>query len=281
MRIGFLSDLHCEDRRGDMLDVLCAVARRQRLDCLVLGGDIAAGADDTLRFCDALSAALPAQLRIVAGNHDLYVDHRGKTAAEIRAASAAFYARITYESAYSLYLHPIVSAGWYVCGLGGWYDYTFAPRYGKRDTARLARSRTARWFWSDNRRIRGRAFDHRLDEARVEEDLRNLGRLFAAPEAEGRRICAVTHMLPTRDLLPFPTLPVSRHFAPLLGSERYRTLYEASGVSLSISGHTHIPRRITRNGITYANVSIPPRLLWRHPLSPERELERVMYVLEG
>ncbi len=280
MRIGFLSDLHHERWRADLVGLLAGLARRQRLDYLVLAGDIGPGADEALRFCERLDAAMPARLRIVAGNHDLYVpDYKSLTPAQIRAESAAFYARITYESAYSLLLRPIVTPGWFITGLGGWYDYSFARGYPNVDLDRLSRSHTARRWWSDNARVRGGCFDYRIDRARVEEDVRSLRAALTAEETVGRRLCAVTHMIPTRALTEGLPIPFYGRFRHLLGSERYRLLFEELGVSLSISGHTHLPRRLTQNGITYVNVSLPARLLRRHPLAAERELERVLYVL--
>ena len=281
MRIGFLSDLHHEKWRTDPADLLAALADRLKLDYLVLAGDIAPGADAALRFCERLDAAMDARLRIVAGNHDLYVpDYKNLTPAQIRAESAAFYARITYESAYSLFLHPIVTPHWFISGLGGWYDYSFARKYPDVDVKRISRSRTARHFWSDNDRVRGGRFDHRIDLARVEEDIRALRTALTVPEATGHRLCAVTHMLPTRALCEGIPIPFYDRFRPLLGSERYRLLYEELGVALSISGHTHLPRRLRQNGITYVNVSLPARALRRHPLSHAKEFERVMFVLE-
>jgi len=280
MRIGFLSDLHYERWRSDLVSLLADLARQKRLDYLVLAGDIAPGADETLRFCERLDAAMPTRLRIVAGNHDLYVpDYKTLTPAQIRAGSAAFYARITYESAYSLLLRPIVTPGWFITGLGGWYDYSFARGYPHVDLERLSRSHTARRWWSDNARVRGGCFDYRIDLARVEEDIRTLRTALTAKEAAGRQLCAVTHMLPTRALTEGLSIPFYGRFRHLLGSERYRLLFEELGVSLSISGHTHLPRRLTQNGINYVNVSLPNPLLRRHPLSPRRELERVLYLL--
>lgn len=282
MRIGFLSDLHHERWRSDLVRLLAGVAERRKLDYLVLSGDIAAGADAALRFCERLDAAMSARLRIVAGNHDLYVpDYKNLTPAQIRAESAAFYARITYESAYSLLLHPIITPRWFITGLGGWYDYSFARGYPDVDLEKLSRSRAARWLWSDNRQVRGGWFDYRIDEARVEEDIRTLRAALTCDEAAGRKTCAVTHMLPTRALAARLPIPFYAHFLHLLGSERYRALYEELGVSLSVSGHTHLPRRLTQNGITYVNVSLPSRAMRRHPLAPGKELERVMFVIEG
>lgn len=281
MRIGFLSDLHQDRRRTDYIRLLSEIAERQRLDYLVLSGDIAAGADATLSFCERLDAAMSARLRLVAGNHDLYVPNdKSLTPAQIRASSAAYYVRITYESVYSLLLYPIITSHWFITGLGGWYDYSFARSYPDVDLERICRNRVARWWWSDNRKIRGGKFDPRLDLARVENDLFTLRSALTCPEAASRRTAVVTHMLPTRALAPNIPIPYYSHFVHLLGSERYRTLYESLGVSLSISGHTHMPTRRTINGILYANVSIPNCLLRRHPFSLEKEIDRVMFVLE-
>lgn len=282
MRIGFLSDLHHEKWRTDPVGLLAGLSQRLELDYLVLAGDTAPGADAALRFCERLDAAMDARLRIVAGNHDLYVpNYQNLTPAQVRTASASFYARITYESAYSLLLHPIVTPHWFITGLGGWYDYSFARGYPDVDLKRLSRSRAARHFWSDNEQVRGGCFDYRIDLARVEEDIRSLRRVLTVPEAAGRQLCAVTHMIPTRALTEGMPIPFYGRFRPLLGSERYRMLYEELGVSLSISGHTHLPRHLCQNGITYVNVSLPARALRRHPFAPEKELQRVMFVLEG
>ncbi|MBR7184241.1 MAG: metallophosphoesterase family protein [Clostridia bacterium] len=283
MRIGFLSDLH-RDRwyLADPADLLAEIAHEKRLDYLVLSGDTAPGADAALDFCRRLDAAMPAKLRIVAGNHDIYVpDIKGRTPAQIRAESAAFYTRITYESDYSLLLHPIVTPRWFITGLGGWYDYSFAPGYPQVDLDRISRARAARWFWSDNRRVRGGCFDYRIDVARVEEDIRTLRAVLTSSAAAGRRKCAVTHMLPTRALAHSIPLPGYGGILPLLGSERYRDLYEELGVSLCICGHTHFPLRRRIGEVCYANVSLPPLPLRRHPFSPKREMMRIMLILEG
>ena len=113
------------------------------------------------------------------------------------------------------------------------------------------------------------------------EEIRTLRTALSDSAAAGRKTCVVTHMLPTSKLAYRLPVPYYSHFLYLLGSERYRTLYEELGVSLSVCGHTHFPMRCTINGIRYANVSLPHRALWRHPFSPQREIEAVMLILNG
>lgn len=278
MRIGFLSDLHTDyNHLYTFTQTLAKVVDQQRLDALCLLGDTATGAEATLTFCEELQQALSVPLRILPGNHDIFVaEARRKRPADVQEASRNAYFRLLHHPQLSLYKQPIVTRHWFVAGISGWFDYSFAAGAPEK----LARHPISRFVWPDQRMINGGEVDANRDQEWVGNDLRRLSELFNCSAACGKKRLVALHFLPTAQLFRPKHVPFYKHFNVQLGSARYQRFFEENTVSVSVSGHSHMPGHCIVNGIDYRNVSLGYAFQWADAGDLVGEMNRVLYVLE-
>ncbi len=95
-----------------------------------------------------------------------------------------------------------------------------------------------------------------------------------------KKLLVASHMLPTKKLARQMPIPFYDRFMYQLGSDRYRQVFEQNHVSLSLSGHSHMPNRVVENGIHYQNLSLGYDFQWQNPSDALGELKRVMDILE-
>lgn len=282
MRIGFISDLHIDfNRQFDFLKILPEVIADKGLDVVVFLGDTSTGAQDALRFYDNIADRTRAQVRIVPGNHDMYVENlRRKNSAQINKESSAFHDSILFHRKYSLMENPIVTKQWYITGICGWFDYGFGRKHSGDNPRKAANNLISRYLWPDQKVIHGGVIDYERDVRLVMKDIRLLQKSFQKEAAKGKKRCVVMHMLPTSDLIRSYPIPFYGKFINQLGSERYQYFFEKNDVSLSISGHSHMPMKIIKNGIRYVNVSLGYTFQWTNPADAYGEISKIIYILE-
>lgn len=278
MRLGFLSDLHTDYNHLHHFEtIIPRLIQRKRLDGLCILGDTATGVDGALEFYQSLQQRIAIPLRILPGNHDIYVrDAARKTAEEVQHESTEAYFKLLYHPDLSLYLNPIITPHWLIVGISGWYDYSFVPG----DPDKLARHPVSKYVWPDQMMINHRQIDAARDERWVEDDLERMTELFNRPEARHRKRLVAMHFLPTDQLIRRKRYPMYRHFIVQLGSNRYQRFFETHDVARSVSGHSHMPTRCDVNGIHYENVSLGYGFQWADASDAQGELERILYILE-
>lgn len=281
MRIGFVSDLHIDfNRQYDFVSVLGQLISDENLDQLVIMGDSANGLQRNLRFYQQLAEALPVPFHTLIGNHDLYVDHpRQKSVQQIQSASRTAYRELDRLPT-SLTRHPIETRHWLITGINGWYDYTFAKHFCEADGPRYANNFVAKHVWPDQLYINGNQISYRRDRKWVVEQILAWQHQINRLAVSGKKILVASHMLPTKKLAYQLPIPFYDRFMYQLGSDRYRQLFEHNHVSLSLSGHSHMPNAVTKNGIRYRNLSLGYDFQWQNPGDALGELKRVMFVLE-
>lgn len=282
MRIGFISDLHIDvNTRYDFTRLIPEAAQEQGLDILIFVGDTGTGAQECLKFYDEISRRMKTKIRVIPGNHDTYVwDLKGKTSREISKESTSLGNRLLFHPEYSLIKNPVITSNWAITGVEGWFDYSFHQKGEKADLDRVSHNLINRYVWPDERFIHGGVIDAQRNIRQVEKEITLIKKVFEKEECKGKKKCVVTHMLPTKDLVRRYPIPFYSKFINQLGSERYRSFYEQSGVKLSVSGHSHMPMKIRRNGVVYANVSLGYGFQWSDASKPLEEIKKVMYILE-
>lgn len=282
MRIGFISDLHIDyNKHHKFPEIMAQLIQEEGLDTVIFLGDTATGSEETLRFYDQLAALTKAGIRAVPGNHDIYASAKGKTEPEqIERESQENLRKILYHPKYSLLLHPVITKRWAVTGLGGWFDYSFAKGFPAVDMEKISQNMIAKYLWPDKRLIHGGRNDYKRDKKQVIHDIRLMKEAFELEECRGKRRCVAMHMLPTKSLVTKYPIPFYSKFVNQLGSERYRSFFENNHVELSISGHSHMPKKILKNGIVYVNVSLGYQFQWTDASDALEEIKKVMYVLE-
>lgn len=282
MRIGFISDIHLDyNRHHDFIKALKQIISEHRIDIMVFAGDTATGAPDALDFYRAIAAQTSAAIRIVPGNHDLYVTHAKNCGTQwIRDKAAEYKNMLSDHPDYSLLRNPVVTDHWFITGIDGWYDYSFDKRFPNINLEKLAKKQIGGTPWPDYTFIDGGDNRPDRDILKVKEDLDLLKKILNSPAASGKKRCVVMHMLPTRELVVPRKVPLYDTGVTFLGSEEYRRLFEEEKIDLNISGHSHMRCDKVINGIRYVNVSLGYNYKWNYPLDAVREIEDALFVLE-
>ncbi len=288
MRIGLISDIHLDyNVIADFTAAFARICGEQRLDYLIFAGDTSDSPQKSLAFYSRLQSLVPTKIRAIAGNHEQYCygePGAGERAFDYAAACRKRYEDLLCDERFSLTRNPVLTKHWAVVGDTGWYDYTFDPAWPAVNLGRLARFERRGGVRGAWRSLCAGRPDGALDVARTEQSLRlledQLRAVSESPAHKNKRLCAVTHMLPTKQLSRYKNLPLRIRHLNYLGSERFSALYEKYGVTLSVSGHSHMRGEILLRGVRYVNVSLGLFFEWKQPLHPVREILRTMVVLE-
>ncbi|KKO55561.1 metallophosphoesterase [Paenibacillus sp. DMB20] len=269
MRIGIISDLHVDlnELPGEPLveEALLDQAVRQKLDGLIIAGDISNDVNRSLKVLEMLKKESGIHILFVPGNHDYWSKENGITDTWRIYRQFQTFKGCLSERPYRL------SGDWTVVGSSGWYDYTLGePEYTYEQFEEMrAMDRTwqdrvyVHWGMS-NRDI------HRYFHNRVEREL----------EANrGSSIIMVTHMLSHPYFkVPMPH-PQWSYFNAFLGSTDYAALYRKYGVRYGIMGHVHYRKRYAEQGTEMICACLGYRKEWRNA-SVSEEIRECLQVID-
>ncbi len=266
MKVGCISDIHIDmNREFDVLGVLAQTARKKQLDALVIAGDISNHYTTTLAFLKQLGVRMEIPCYFVPGNHDLW-DESGTC----RNTEEIF--KQYQEHPHCLIGRGIPLAGdWVLIGNTGWYDYSFSsPKYQWED---FAKRKLGQRTWMDSINVRWGKADRQVHLsmlAQLEEQMvRN----------RGKKLIAVTHMLPDAYFTVPESVPEWDYFNAFLGSRDYGGLYEQEEVQYAVCGHVHYRKRYQKQGTKYICACLNYHTQWA-VASCEVEMEHALTVIE-
>ena len=268
MRIGILSDIHVDINRDaghPVMDGLVAAVAANRLDKMIIAGDVASDFRLTIESIDAVESQTGAECLFVPGNHDIWSEsHPDLTAWDI-------YDRLMRIPGNLASGPRRLTDSWVAIGDIGWYDYSFgSARFSTEDFDRM--------------QIDGRLWQDKIN-ARWDRSTLEMHRYFYAKlrrqleSHPGRNIILVTHVLPVQDFT------VQKHdlrwsyLNAFLGSARYGELALQYDVRYAICGHVHY-RKQTRiadteficNCLNYSDQWLKD--------DPEEEIADVLKIIE-
>lgn len=272
MNIGIFSDLHIDTNNPGcsvpVEDALCEAALAQKVDLLLIGGDISNNSATTLKTLRYIRERLSIPCLFVPGNHDLWNIHNPeRTAWDSYRELQAFEGNLA-NGAY------MINEEWAVVGDIGWYDYSFgADRYTKEEFDRMSLgdrtwqdSLFALWDWPTTEVCD--YFVQKLDKQ--------------LSELRDKKVIVMTHVLPHR-YFTVPYAPeVWGYFNAFLGSEQYGKLIEsyASSVKLAVCGHVHYRKRQTFGGTLYVCSCLGYTREWSNPGDARTEVAKALSVIE-
>ncbi|MBB4954704.1 3',5'-cyclic AMP phosphodiesterase CpdA [Agrobacterium vitis] len=229
MRIFVGSDFHV-DHRENLLWFEQLSRDDYRQDILLVVGDVA---NDIPLFSHVMSLLSERFFKVlyVPGNHDLWIRSSGTESSfdKLEAVKALC-------SELDIGMEPYAKGDTLIVPLAGWYDYSFG-----------APGQMLRNAWMDYRRC---DWEGRSDaEVSALFDETNI-----MPDTTGyKSIISFSHFLPRIDLMP-ARMPEKYHFLyPVLGSSRLEARIRALGSSMHFYGHSHLNRRVVKDGVTYIN----------------------------
>ncbi len=272
IRVGLISDIHVDLNRikGEDLvtGLLARESARRGLDALLVAGDISSDYRLTLKTLSALEEQSGARVLFVPGNHDIWNEHHPKNK-----AWDAYDALLEHPG--NLARGPLsLCGGWSAAGDLGWYDFSFGdPSFSFQDFELM---RHGERTWQDKIKSiwdRGTLEMHRLFMDRAEEGLRKAA-------ASGDRILFATHVVQLRDFTVSPAGPMWRYFNAFLGSPEYGEIAQRYGAALSVCGHVHYRRRLSRGQTLFVCPCLGYVGEWPAPADPEKEIAETLQVFE-
>lgn len=247
MRIGLISDLHIDINKAyPVMDLLAAKCRQEKLDLLVIAGDVSETPAQTIEAVRSLQENLKkdtgCRVYYVPGNHDMWNKNcPDRKTEEIAAAYEADPLCLSGKKA-------VREGDCLLVGDIGWYDYSFAsPAYSR---AQLETMQTGGRTWQD-KLFNSWTVDNeaamKASLARLREGLETAKEKMAARET----LIAVTHMLPVRDFCVPEEQKDWGFFNAFLGGEAIGDLLREYPVKIAVCGHVHYRSCVERDGIRW------------------------------
>jgi len=269
LKIGILSDLHVDidHRQPDgIIQGLVETIKQQRVDLMIIAGDVANDYELTLQVLHALEDSTGVNCLFVPGNHDIWNEkHPDKTSWDTYEALQKFPGNLS-SGPYDL------TKGWIAIGDIGWYDYSFGSRqYSTEDFDRMI--------------INGRLWQDKINADWVKSSLEMHHYFYHKLERQlqnhqDKKIVLVTHVLPLVDFTVQPADRIWNYLNAFLGSKQYGRLALNYSVAYSICGHVHyrMQRRYENtlficNCLNYANQ-------WRDNDDPIVEVARAFKTIK-
>ncbi len=230
MRIFALSDIHIDyaENRTWLTD-LSSVDYRD--DILILAGDIA---DIPALIADAFRELTRKfrEVLFVPGNHDIWTYRNG-----IADSLSAFDHVRDIARDHGVHIEPYTAGVLTIIPLNGWYDYSFGMP-----------SEELSMMWMDYVAC---SWPEGFDEKSITLRFTDMNRESLSTRND--RVITFSHFMPRIDLMP-SIIPEKRRFLyPVLGTTILETQIRTIGPGIHIYGHTHVNRRIERDGILYVN----------------------------
>lgn len=270
MRLGFISDIHVDINRKNGEDIvlkpLAEETLRQGLDCLVIAGDISSDYKLTLESIDFLGRETGKQIYFVPGNHDLWNENHPDT--------------LAWDTYNALLEHPgnicrgpvHLNGEWAMAGEIGWYDFKFGDPSFTMEEFELMKHEERLWqdkirtLWDRDTKAMNELFLKRMETQ--------------LDKVAGKKIIAVTHVIPVNDFTVNPERKIWRYFNAFLGSPEYGDLFIKRNVSVSVSGHVHYRKRVKKENTEFLCVCLGYSSEWPPSSNPSAEIRDTLQTID-
>ena len=267
MHIGMISDIHIDINKAyDIFSILRQILDEEKIDVLLIAGDISENSDQTIEFMQSLNKNTVAKCYFVPGNHDMW-DIGGKYE---KGDTNKVYQKYM-ESPYCLCGKKVaLDKNWSVVGNIGWYDYSFgSPRYCLSDFEKMSlNGRT----WGDHLNTKWGVSNQSL-QIRMYNELEE-----RLTEAKDKNVILVTHML-THEYFKVQKVGEWEYFNAFLGSKSYKELCEKYHVAFSLMGHVHYRKSMEENKVKYICSCLGYENEWKS-MDIYKEVKTSMYMIE-
>ena len=223
VRVALISDLHFDVNQTDpraMVPRQVAYLKQQRVGVYLIAGDLTNHFAQSVEIAEDLQRQLaPAQVRFVAGNHDMLHD----------VTESALETPLT-----PTYLHhqwlDLPDTDWRILGNNGWYDYGFADNLTGRNFLAWKNA-----FWVD-----GSIPQDLSDAQRFERVYAQLTAQLDQAQQLGKKVLVMTHFVPRREFILYTQDNRFWNMAnALMGSPRLGELFAEYHVAAVQFGHLH------------------------------------------
>jgi len=246
-----ISDIHVDMSRvpeESVEDTLAAIMKEEKLDALLIAGDISNDYQLSLQIIDKLQVETKCKLFFVPGNHDLW----NKEHPDMLHTQEIYEALMNHPSC--LVNSPVeLNEDYVLIGDVGWYDYSFGSRAYHRD-AYLTGYKNERQ-WMDKKYVNW----HVSDEEKTEEFYQKLKDQMQ--KYPNKKIVFVTHMITDSTVCVSEERKGWDYFNGFLGSRRFADLWNEQ-VTYVVMGHVHFRKIWTDEKRTYICPCLNYRSQW-------------------
>lgn len=255
MKIGAISDIHIDSNKKvlpegvSFAQILAQELNEQRVDVLLLAGDISSDYMLSQEFIDELKALTNCQVLFVPGNHDFWSRKNGEK------DTLSIYHFFKDQPETVLEKPYIINDEWAVVGNSGWYDYGYADEdlYTKADFDHMKYRIGA---WNDKYYVHwpleNQAVAQKMLE-KIEEDIRSIG---------DRKIILMTHIATHPQFVVQLPHRIYDFFNAFLGSPSYEGLYHKYPIKYSVMGHVHFRKTLRDEECLYISACLGSKKHW-------------------
>lgn len=270
MKIGFISDLHVdrnvEKSSQDYLNMLKRIILENKLEMLVIGGDISNYYSTTIKFVEDLQNQAEIPVYFIPGNHDFWEEK------DATKDTRGIY-EIYKEHPQSLIESPLqLNEKYTLVGHPGWYNHAvynkeqFSPEEVEKGKFRWA-------YWQDKLRL-----DWKMTDQEVSRYFSNVIKKDLE-QVTTENIILQTHVV----TIPEFTMPMPHRtfdfFNAFIATDDLKNVHNEYPISHQIMGHVHFREKVKRENTEFISNSLGYRREWWSK-DFYREMGKSLYILD-
>ncbi|UXU53051.1 metallophosphoesterase [Staphylococcus arlettae] len=265
MKIGVISDLHIDRSKRytpeDFERHLCNSVQSQRIDVLLIAGDISNNYQLSAQFIKTIKTKLQITVLFVPGNHDFWTQSGDLASLEI----------LDYYMAMQECLigQPyIINDEWAIVGNTGWYDYSYADS--RFSLERIEQRKYIGATWQDKERINWPIHDRKMSDIAVRQITKDI------QQVADKKLILMTHIVTHNNFtVPMPHR-IFDYFNAFIGTSDFDQIYDRYPIHYSIMGHVHFRNHFEEQGTTYICPCLGYERQWR-TTDLAREITQSLY----
>lgn len=269
MRIGFISDLHVdrnfEAPTIEYLKELLQIINEQKLEMLIIGGDISNHYSTTIWFVEELQKQAEIPVYFIPGNHDFWEEQ------EATKDTPGIY-QLYKDHPQSLIENPLkINESYTLIGHPGWYNHAIYDQ--KKFTPDEIERGKFRWtYWQDKLRL-----DWGMEDQEVSQKFSKIIKQDLE-KVTTENIILQTHIV----TIPEYTMPMPHRvfdfFNAYIATDDLKNIYKEYPITHQIMGHVHFREKIFKEQTQFITNSLGYRREWRGK-DLYKELQKSLFVL--
>lgn len=270
MKIGFISDLHVdrnfEAPTIEYLKALLQIINNQKLEMLVIGGDISNHYSMTIWFVEELQKQAEIPVYFIPGNHDFWEEQ------EATKDTPGIY-QLYKDHPQSLIENPLkINENYTLIGHPGWYNHAIYDQE-KFTPDEIERGKFRWTYWQDKLRL-----DWEMEDQEVSQNFSEIIKQDLE-KVTTENIILQTHIV----TIPEYTMPMPHRvfdfFNAYIATDDLKNIYKEYPITHQIMGHVHFREKISKEQTQFITNSLGYRREWRGK-NLYKELQKSLFILD-
>src|SRR5699024_7884786 len=268
--IGFISDLHVdrnfEAPTIEYLKALLQIINNQKLEMLVIGGDISNHYSMTIWFVEELQKQAEIPVYFIPGNHDFWEEQ------EATKDTPGIY-QLYKDHPQSLIENPLkINENYTLIGHPGWYNHEIYDQE-KFTPDEIERGKFRWTYWQDKLRL-----DWGMEDQEVSQNFSEIIKQDLE-KVTTENIILQTHIV----TIPEYTMPMPHRvfdfFNAYIATDDLKNIYKEYPITHQIMGHVHFREKISKEQTQFITNSLGYRREWRGE-NLYKELQKSLFILD-